>query len=280
MIRAEMTSLRNNTIWYAFYSEFAIFRDFEKIQIFFQKDPNFERFEESYHFKRILRQLCYNLVKKSFHVQWREHTCRCSVNAIGKHRVKKTSKMAHLSGRLCFHIHKNMAQNNKHMNRKVNKDLLSNNKKSLWLMGGVERRSSLFHGQPRKNDNLSRSHWNSILSYWTFRKTFNFPISKHGSKWSASTSVQGWKTWSSKVIILQKAFTHSLFLMKLRSSSIIICYFCKQTRPRKKTLKHNAQTHYHRIRPMNEKKAPSAESETSFKKTNLTQKNCQTTTLI
>ena len=34
------------------------------------------------------------------------------MNAIGKHRVKKMSEMDHLRGRFCFHILKNMAQNN------------------------------------------------------------------------------------------------------------------------------------------------------------------------
>ena len=31
---------------------------------FFKKPPNFERFEKSYYFRRILRQICYNSVKK------------------------------------------------------------------------------------------------------------------------------------------------------------------------------------------------------------------------
>ena len=84
---------------------------FEKPIYFFKKDPNFERFEKSYYFSRILRQICYNLVKKCLHVQKREQTCRCRVNAIGNHRVKKTSEMVHLRGRFCFHILKNMAQN-------------------------------------------------------------------------------------------------------------------------------------------------------------------------
>ena len=52
MIRAEMTVLRTNTIWYAFYSKFATFRDFEQIQVFFfekiiyffQKRAKFWRF--------------------------------------------------------------------------------------------------------------------------------------------------------------------------------------------------------------------------------------------
>ena len=70
MITAGMPFSRNNTIWYAFYSNFATFKDFEKIQVFFEKpiyffkkDPNFERFEESYYFSRILRQISDNSVK-------------------------------------------------------------------------------------------------------------------------------------------------------------------------------------------------------------------------
>ena len=69
IIRAEMTFLRKNAIWYVFYSKCATFRDFENIQVlcekpiyFFKKDSNFERFEKSYYFSRILRQICYNLV--------------------------------------------------------------------------------------------------------------------------------------------------------------------------------------------------------------------------
>ena len=38
------------------------------------------------------------------HVQYREQTCRCGVTALGKHRVEKTSGMAHLTGRFCFRI--------------------------------------------------------------------------------------------------------------------------------------------------------------------------------
>ena len=70
MIRAEMIFLRNINTWYASYSKFATFKDFEKIRVFFEKpiyffkkDPNFKRFEESYYFSHILRQICYNLVK-------------------------------------------------------------------------------------------------------------------------------------------------------------------------------------------------------------------------
>ena len=76
-----MTFLRNRTILYAFYNKFATFSDFErnssffpkKIHLLFQKNPNFERFEKSYNFIRILRQIFCNSVKK-IHVQRRERT--------------------------------------------------------------------------------------------------------------------------------------------------------------------------------------------------------------
>ena len=34
---------------------------FEKAHLFFQTNPNFERFEKSYYFNRILLLICYNL---------------------------------------------------------------------------------------------------------------------------------------------------------------------------------------------------------------------------
>ena len=48
-------------------------RFLKKIQDFFSKNPsiflkttsNFERFEKSYYLSRILRQICYNLMKKN-----------------------------------------------------------------------------------------------------------------------------------------------------------------------------------------------------------------------
>ena len=46
----------------------------EKKAIFSQKNPNFESFENSYYSSRILRKICYNLVKRKFHVRKRERT--------------------------------------------------------------------------------------------------------------------------------------------------------------------------------------------------------------
>ena len=68
------------------YSKFPTFSDFEKVQAYFRKNPNFEPFETFYYFSRILRQICYNLVKRNFQVQKRERT---SLKVNGKHRVKK-----------------------------------------------------------------------------------------------------------------------------------------------------------------------------------------------
>ena len=81
----------------AFLKKFKIF--FEKAHLFSQKKTNFERFEKSYYSSRILRQICCNLVKK---ITFR------NVNAIGKHRVKKTFQ---LRGRFSFHnLFINMAE--------------------------------------------------------------------------------------------------------------------------------------------------------------------------
>ena len=65
IIRDKTYNFRN-----AFYGKFATFSDFWKkiflanISGFFSKNPNFERFEKSYYFSRILRQICKNLMKK------------------------------------------------------------------------------------------------------------------------------------------------------------------------------------------------------------------------
>ena len=65
----EKTFLRNINIWWASYSKFANFKDFEKIQ-----NPNFIRSEKSHCFSRIQRPICYNLVIKKFFLQKR-HFC-------------------------------------------------------------------------------------------------------------------------------------------------------------------------------------------------------------
>ena len=65
-MRAENTFLWNITIIYAFYSKFTTLSDFLKNKIFFEKPifffkkkTNFERFEKTYNFSRILRQIYY-----------------------------------------------------------------------------------------------------------------------------------------------------------------------------------------------------------------------------
>ena len=60
---------------------------FSQKHLFFQKNPNFKRFEYSYYSFRIKRQICRNLIKINFHGQQRNEY-RFSVNAIGKHRLK------------------------------------------------------------------------------------------------------------------------------------------------------------------------------------------------
>ena len=100
----------------AFCSKFATFSDVEKIKSFFLENlinffrkTNFRRYEKFYYFSRILRQICYNLVKKKF-----------TFRSVNEHRErnwqtsgKKTSEMYHLRERFCFHILKNMAKINK-----------------------------------------------------------------------------------------------------------------------------------------------------------------------
>ena len=78
IMRAEKTFLRNITILYAFYSKFTTFSDLKKFffekPTYFLKNPNFERFEKIYYFSRILRQICYNSMKKNFDIRTREQS--------------------------------------------------------------------------------------------------------------------------------------------------------------------------------------------------------------
>ena len=79
-IQVRRTFFGNNINWYAFYSKLVTFNSFEK-KFFFQnkliflveKTPKFERFEKFYDFIRILRQICYNFIKKVFTVR------KCSI---------------------------------------------------------------------------------------------------------------------------------------------------------------------------------------------------------
>ena len=70
MIRAGKTILQNSTIWYAFYSKFATFSDFEKKIMFFLEKPIYfskktQNFEKSYYLSYILQQIWW----KKIHVQ-------------------------------------------------------------------------------------------------------------------------------------------------------------------------------------------------------------------
>ena len=107
-------SLRNNTIWYAFYCKFAIFGDFEKLQVFsknpciFLKRPKFGTFWEilpfESHFTANLQQFAEkifvfgNLNKICF---YRERNWQSSVK-----------KPFRLRWRFCFHFVNIKAHNN------------------------------------------------------------------------------------------------------------------------------------------------------------------------
>ena len=87
--------------------EKTVYSDFEKNQgfvfrekyLFFQKNiyfskktPNFKRFESSYYSSLILRQICCNLRGKIISRSDVNKNADASVNAIGKHRMKKHQK--------------------------------------------------------------------------------------------------------------------------------------------------------------------------------------------
>ena len=78
------TFQRNSAVWHAVCSNFGNFNGFEKNHVFsdlkhlyfFKQDPCFERFEDFLCFRRILRQKCSNLVRKTFQIQKIEQECR------------------------------------------------------------------------------------------------------------------------------------------------------------------------------------------------------------
>ena len=81
IITAGKTFLRNNTIWYAFYSKFAIFIDFEKILFFFKNRLFYQRTQIWNVLRKGILQLqsqstatLLQFSEKNFHFQWREHT--------------------------------------------------------------------------------------------------------------------------------------------------------------------------------------------------------------
>ena len=67
-----------------------------------KKKLKFERFEKFQYFSWILRQICYNLVKK-IHVQKRERT---SFNVRERNWLTSGKKRTHLIGWFCSHIYK------------------------------------------------------------------------------------------------------------------------------------------------------------------------------
>ena len=72
----------------------------QKTHLFFlKKNPNFERFEKFYCFSRILRQICYNLMKKNWHSNtWTRvgSFTRAQLANIGE------KERTYLRGRFCF----------------------------------------------------------------------------------------------------------------------------------------------------------------------------------
>ena len=53
-------------IFKKFFFETFFYRNFlSKTLVFLEKNLNFERFEKFYYFSHILRQICYNLMKKN-----------------------------------------------------------------------------------------------------------------------------------------------------------------------------------------------------------------------
>ena len=60
-----------------------------KNSIFFEENPNFVPFEKSYHFNRILRQICYNLVLKAFRGQNRQTADNLTSHLINWQKHKK-----------------------------------------------------------------------------------------------------------------------------------------------------------------------------------------------
>ena len=66
-IKVKKTFLRSNISWYACYSKFGTFTNFEKFKFFFKKNSCVV--EKSYYFSRIQEQICYKLVLKKIEIQ-------------------------------------------------------------------------------------------------------------------------------------------------------------------------------------------------------------------
>ena len=97
---------------------------FQKNHLFFQKRPKIWMFSEiklfqSYSTENLLK---FGINKFSRSETWTFWPTSFSVNAIGKHQVKKRT---HLRGKFCFHI-LNMAQNNINLCSTVTRRCLNN----------------------------------------------------------------------------------------------------------------------------------------------------------
>ena len=106
-IWAEKSFSGRIAIWSAFYSKFVTFDASEKLRKtsenpydvfygslrkthpFFRRDPQFERFEKIYCSSQIPRLLCKHFFELTLRNVSKRTNCRCRVNEIGKHWVKK-----------------------------------------------------------------------------------------------------------------------------------------------------------------------------------------------
>ena len=100
----EETFLGRNTIWYAFYNNFAPFSDFDKIQGFFRRNPSIFCFIREFP----LSQSYSTVILPQFGGKDLNDICRYC-----QERNWQISgiKAFHLSGYFCFHIVNNRAQN-------------------------------------------------------------------------------------------------------------------------------------------------------------------------
>ena len=121
----------------------AIWKNFK---VFLKKNlsifpKNFERFENSYYFNRVLLQICYNLLKNNFAFR-HEKNVDVGMNAIGKHRVKNIGSSA-FETRFCYHIlnmEKDKKERNKTLMKKNNySKIFSNKLKNIWVNAGIRK---------------------------------------------------------------------------------------------------------------------------------------------
>ena len=140
----------NNIIWYPFFSKFATFkRVWKKVffsketHLFFQKKTNFTRFEKSYYFSRILRQICFNLASKNFQ---RQNSRTSDIFNCKQH--KETFA---LRGWFSSHI--------------ININMAKNNSTRKWVLYLIDSRDSNL--RPRLNSTRTESTWRKGDCTWT-----------------------------------------------------------------------------------------------------------------